>query len=385
MSALKLPSLRAIVENIPLQTAKLDRILAESQSRVASYLDIRYQDCQEIIFLLGGKAVKAGRFNTKDNSRMSLKVKDALQRLKQQEEGMICFYEISKVLMVIILGTFVFKPTHAKLKSKLIDFHSLLELLARKHFIGYLELKTRTGLNYLTFFNGQARDGYFTDDVSAFGNKTPAEIIAALVEQSDEKGEINVYDSVGEEGLQDHGRQAGLAEGVSEEAPTRTAYMDDEGTDQYTGEMVDMVVMSIFEEFFRRMAAITSRQLPAMATDTLFMECLKDATLKHATLFRGAGTKEDGSLLPTGLINFERLLKSKVKLPSATREKDFLEGLADLTSLRLEAMQRGLDPDIFQKGLPELRTAVAGFRKNYQGNYAITKYLDALTTLIDRY
>jgi hypothetical protein len=44
-----------------------------------------------------------------------------------------------------------------------------------------------------------------------------------------------------------------------------------------------------------------------------------------------------------------------------------------------------LDPDIFQKGLPELRTAVAGFRKNYQGNYAITKYLDALTTLIDRY
>ncbi len=384
MSALKLPALRPIVENIPLQTAKLDRILAESQSRVASYLDIRYQDCQEIIFLLGGKAVKAGRFSSKDNSRMSLNVKDALQRLKQQEDGMIHFYEISKVLMVVILGTFVFKPTHAKLKSKLIDFHSLLELLARKHFIGYLELKTRTGLNYLTFFNGQARDGYFADDVSALQDKKPAEIIAALVEQSDEKGEINVFESVGEEELHDHGRGASPEERPQMQGPAATPYADVESTDQYAAEMVDLCVVAIFEELFRLMVTISARQLPATAIDTLFMECLKNATLKHATLLRGAGTKEDGALLPTGLINFERLLKSKDKLPSTTREKDFMEGLTDLTAFRLTAMQRELEPSLFQQGVDELRSKLTGFRKNYQGNYAITKYIDALTRLFDQ-
>jgi hypothetical protein len=64
MTHFKLPRLRVILENLPLQGAKLEKILAEGKSRVASYLDVQYPDGQDIIFLLGDKPVKAGRLTS---------------------------------------------------------------------------------------------------------------------------------------------------------------------------------------------------------------------------------------------------------------------------------------------------------------------------------
>lgn len=337
MINLKLPSLKTVVENIALETAKLDKILLESQSRVASYLDIHYPDCQEIIFLLGGKAVKAGRL-TPDGSRTILDVKSAIKKLKQARAGSISFYETTKLLMVVVLGTFIFEPPHAKLKSKQIDFKGLLDLLKRKRFIGYLELKTNTGLNYLTFFNGEPRKGYFARSEDEQDPRAAAEVIASLVEKSDDKGEINVYESVGENDLSDRTGQTGHS------SPDSIA------SDVHA----DEAVVQLYERLFKIMVSCSEAHLSHTEIDTMFMQCLTNATLKNATLFRGAGTNEDGSLLSTGLINFKQLLKSKHKLPPDVQDQHFLEGLIELGWLRLLAMQERLPNDAFKQYLHEI-------------------------------
>lgn len=374
MTRLKLPSLKTVVEDISLKTAKLEKILAESQTRIASYLDIQYPDCQEIIFLLGGKAVKAGRF-TEDGNRTILDVKSALAKLKQTQQGSISFYEISKLLMVIILGTFIFEPTHAKLKSRQIDFDGLLNLLNRKRFIGYLELKTEQGLNYLTFFNGQAREGYFFDEIKDMENKTSVEIIAGLIEQADEKSEINVYESLSEHDLDKN----------SHAIDDDTANQSQSGVDNqsdHDGINSDETIIQIYEVLFKAMVECSGRHLDAAEIDTMFMQCLNNAAVKHQQLFRSAGTNDDGSLCPTGLINFKQVLQAKAGVSDDPSDIAFLSGLLELAWLRLLAMKKRMPQESYQQCLDRLNEIITDNQSRYKADYATAKFLASFSNVI---
>jgi len=375
MNHLKLPSMRTVVENIPLETAKLDKILAESQSRVASYLDVRYANSQDIIFLLGGKGVKAGRFYP--DGREIMTVSEALKKLRTEKQGTISFYEISKLLMVVIMGTFIFEPTHGGLKTKLINFNQLLSLFARKRFTGYLELKINNTLNYLTFFAGQAREGYFADPVSPEQMEFPVKLITEMVENSDEKGEISVYESVGEEDLHDDSseRQA---------PPPEPEHQMEEEKDQFTAEILDLCLVAIYEELFRIMAQTSAKHLESAEIDVMFTECFEQARFKHPDLFKGVDKRDDGSLLPGGLVNFEKLLKAKNNLPVQQRDAEFQKGMNDLTGFRLSAMRKKLPAAIFKQGLADLDEKIASSKRNYQGNFTIIKYLYELSRLLEK-
>ncbi|MBN1595174.1 hypothetical protein JW933_04530 [candidate division FCPU426 bacterium] len=376
MNHLKLPSMRTVVENIPLETAKLDKILAESQSKVSSYLDVRYADSQDIIFLLGGKGVKAGRFYP--DGREIMTVSEAMKKLRTQKEGTISFYEISKLLMIVIMGTFIFEPTHGGLKTKLINFKQLLGLFDRKHFTGYLELKIDNALNYLTFFAGQAREGYFAIPVTPEQMEFPVKLVTALVETSDEKDEISVYESVGEQDLhEDSGRKPALA------VPAPEARADEE-KDQFTAEIQDLCLVAIYEELFRLMAQTSAKHLESTETDIMFTESFEQAKYKHPGLFKGVDRRDDGSLLSGGLVNFEKLLKAKNSLPLDQREGEFQRGMNDLTGLRLLAMKKKLPPNIFAQGLSDLSDKITSSKRNYQGNFTIIKYLYELSRLLEK-
>ncbi|MEW6516925.1 MAG: hypothetical protein AB1439_08480 [candidate division FCPU426 bacterium] len=371
-----LPSMRTIVADVPLERAKVDKILAESQSRVASYLDIRYADSQDVIFLLGGKAVKAGRFHAQ--GREILTVNEAMQKLRTAKQGSIGFYEISKLLMIVIMGTFMFEPTHAGLKAKLINFQSLLNLFTRKRFTGYLELLDQSRLNYLTFFEGTPREGYFAHDATPEEMEFPVKLITQMVENSDERSEINVYESVGENELHaDAGQRAPKPQ--AEEAP-----VGEEERDQFTAEILDLCLVAIYEEFFRIMAEVSTRHLTSAEVDVMFTECFEQARYKHSALFRNVDKRDDGSLLSGGLVNFEHLLKAKNAFPYKEREVELVKGMNDLVWFRLTAMKKKLPGPLFTQGLAELNDKLAASRKNYQGNFTIIKFLYELSRLLEK-
>ncbi|MCD4813042.1 hypothetical protein K8S19_05060 [bacterium] len=375
MSHVKLPSVRTVVENIPLSTAKLDKILAESQSRVASYLDVRYEDSQDIIFLLGGRGVKAGRFS--DGHREIMTVSEALKKLRTEKQGTISFCEISKLLMVVIMGTFIFEPTHGGLKTKLINFNQLLSLFERKKFTGYLELKINNALHYLTFFMGQSREGYFSREVTPEQSEFPVKLISEMLETASERDEISVYESVGEEDLHDDStaRQQQQAEPVAQ---------DEEEKDQFTTEILDLCLVAIYEELFRIMVKTCSRHLAKDEIDVMFTESFEQTRFKHTAIFKGVDRRDDGSLLSGGLVNFEILLKMKNSLPASGRDEEFQKAMNALVWFRLVAMKKKLPAKILKQGLTDLADKISSSKKNYQGNFTIIKYLYELSRLLEK-
>ncbi|MCK5241673.1 hypothetical protein KAR34_04405 [bacterium] len=376
MNHLKLPAMRTVVENIPLATAKLDKILAESQSRVASYLDVRYEDSQDIIFLLGGKGVKAGRFYP--DGREIMTVSEALNKLRTEKEGTISFYETSKLLMIVIMGTFIFEPTHCGLKTKLINFKQLLSLFARKRFTGYLEVKINNALNYLTFLGGQPREGYFSEQVSPEQMKFPVKWVTEMVENSDERGKISVYESVGEEELHDD-RSARFA------PPPEPELKADEKKDQFAVEILDLCLTAIYEELYRIMSQTSAKHLESTEIDLMFTECFAQARSKHPGLFQGVDKRDDGSLLPGGQVNFELILKAKNSLPLDQRDEKLQKGMNDLAGFRLSAMKKKLPTTIFVHGLKELNEKITTSKKNYQGNFSIIKFLYEFSRLLEKF
>jgi len=375
MNHMKLPSLRTVAENISLNTVKLDKILTEGQSRVASYLDIRYPDGQDVIFLLAGKAVKAGRFT--DSGREVLTVTEALDKMRNRKQGTMSFYEISKLLMIVILGTFIFEPTHGRLKTKLINFNSLLSLFTRKRFTGYLELKINDTLNYLTFFNGQAREGYFAALASPEEMEFPVKLVSQMVENAGENGEINLYESVGEEGL----HESGESEPNSVEEPVLG---QEEEKAEFTAEILDLCLAAIYEDLFRLMTNTCGQHLEGPKVEALYTAGLEQASRKFPVLFQGIREREDGVPLPGGLINFERLLKAKNALPASLRDQEFVTAMNELASLRLRAMRQALPKPVFEQGLKDLNNKIAMSRKAYQGNFTIIKFLYEFSRLLEK-
>jgi hypothetical protein len=380
MMYLKLPSFRTVLENMPLHSLKLEKILAEGQSRVASYLDIRYADGQDIIFLLGGKPVKAGRITPA--GREILTVSEVLEKMRNPKDGVLNFYEISKLLMIVIMGTFIFEPTHGRLKTKLINFTQLLTLFAQKRFTGYLELKLQGGLNYLTFLQGQPREGYFAEEATAEQMEFPVKWITQLVESSDENDEINVYESVGEDGL-----HADAPESVLPAEAAADQFGDDGLGDekaQFTAEILDLCLAAIYEDLFRLMSAACQKQLePAQALE-MFVASLDQVSEKYPTLFKGVREREDGVPMTGGLINFERLLKAKKLLSATVRDQEFVAAMNELASLWLRTMRRTLTKPVFEQGLKCLADKIASSRKAYQGNFTIIKFLYEFSRLLEK-
>lgn len=378
MNYLQLPKLRTVLEALSLRNLKLEKILAEGQSRVASFLDIRYPDGQDIIFLLGGKPVKAGRIS--DAGREILTVSEALEKMRTHPEGVLNFYEISKLLMIVVMGTFIFEPTHGRLKVKLINFNQLLALFARKRFTGYLELKLNNGLNYLTFFKGLPREGYFAEAVTPEQAEFPVRSVEQLLETAGENDEINVYESVGEEGLHETAVEPG---GASEPAAEPVMGLED-GRAEFTSEILDLCMAAIYEDLFRLMLATCTQHLPLDQAETLFVELLDQVTLKYPRIFQGVREREDGQPLTGGLINFERLLKAKKSFPAPERDQEFVTALNELSLSWLRGMRRVLTKPVFEQGLKTLTEKIAGSRKAYQGNFTIIKFLYEFSRLLER-
>ena len=385
MNYLQLPNLRTVLEALPLHNLKLEKILAEGQSRVASFLDVRYPDGQDIVFMLGGKPVKAGRISSA--GREILTVTEALEKMRTHQDGMLNFYEISKLLMIVVMGTFIFEPTHGRLKVKLINFNQLLALFARKRFTGYLELKLNNSLNYLTFFKGQPREGYFAA-ASASGQtdlaeqpEFPVRRVEQLLETAGENDEINVYESVGEEGLHEATPEPGeSAELTPGEEPLSGP---DDGRAEFTSEILDLC-MAIYEDLFRLMMAACTKQLSADKAETMFTDLLEQSTLKYPRFFQGVREREDGTPLSGGLINFERLLKAKNTYPAPERDQEFMAALNELALSWLRAMRHVLAKPIFEQGLKSLSEKIASSRKAYQGNFTIIKFLYDFSRLLER-
>jgi hypothetical protein len=380
MSYLRLPNLRTVLEALPLHNLKLEKILAEGQSRVASFLDVRYPDGQDIVFLLGGKPVKAGRISAA--GREILTVSEALEKMRLHQDGVLNFYEISKLLMIVVMGTFIFEPTHGRLKVKLINFSQLLALFARKRFTGYLELKLDNGLNYLTFFKGQPREGYFTAEATPEQAEFPVRRVEQLLETAGENDEINVYESVGEEGLHETTPEP---EETAEAAPEGEPVMGlEDGRAEFTAEILDLCMAAIYEDLFRLMMAACTRQLTAEKAEAMFAEALDQATFKYPGIFQGVREREDGAPAGGGLINFERLLKAKKTFPAAERDQEFMTALNELAQAWLRAMRRALSKAVFEQGLKSLSEKIASSRKAYQGNFTIIKFLYDFSRLLER-
>jgi len=370
-----LPNTRAIVENLPLATVKLDKVMAESQSRVASYLDVRYPEEQIVIFLLGGKAVKAGRFLPQ--GREILTVTEAMEKLRNQKDGTISFYEISKLLMVVILGTFIFEPTHGRLKTKLINFNSLVDLFDRKHFTGYVEVKLGQNLNYLTFLNGQAREGFFSRPAGEGGAAPLLDRVRHLLEGADENGEINLYESVGEDRLHEDSKPT--LELFKEPPPG----MQEERA-EFTSEILDLCLAAIYEDLFRLMSNTCLKQMEPSALETLLTEGMKQVSLRYPSLFEEALKRPGRDRQAVALINFELLLKAKSKLPPATRDQEFITAMNALASIWLNVMRRTLSRAVFEEGLKEIAEKIAMSRKAYQGNFTIIKFLYEFSRLLEK-
>jgi hypothetical protein len=380
MNYLQLPNFRTVLEALPLRNLKLEKILAEGQSRVASFLDVRYPDGQDIVFLLGGKPVKAGRIS--DAGREILTVSEALEKMHNNQDGVLNFFEISKLLMIVVMGTFIFEPTHGRLKVKLINFNQLLALFARKGFTGYLELKLNNGLNYLTFLKGQPREGFFAEASTPEQMEFPVRRVEQLLETAGENDEINVYESVGEEGL--HAEASEPGEPLEPLAGEEPLFDSESGKAEFTSEILDLCMAAIYEDLFRLMTAACTKQLTAAQAEAMFTESLDQMTLKYPRIFQGVREREDGVPMTGGLINFERLLKAKKTFPAPERDQEFVTALNELSLSWLRAMRRLLSKAVFEQGLKSLADKIASSRKAYQGNFTIIKFLYEFSRLLER-
>jgi hypothetical protein len=308
-----------------------------------------------------------------------LTVSEALGKMRTHQEGALNFCEISKLLMIVIMGTFIFEPTHARLKTKLINFGQLLSLFTRKNFTGYMELAINKTLNYLTFFNGEPREGYFVKNDEGFA-EFPAKQIAALIEHSEENGEINVYESVGEENLHEPVTDEKRVTPASLEEPADG--LEDQRA-QFNADILDLCLAAIYEDLFRIMLATCLKHLPPMAVDGMVSAALEQAVTKYPQLLGGVRERNEGKPA-TSVINFERLLKAKKALTSAVREKEFMSSLNDFAFIWLLAMRRTLPKPVFEQGLKNLGDKIASSRKAYQGNFMIVKFLYEFSRLLEK-
>jgi hypothetical protein len=375
MNSVQLPATRILVEHTPLDTLSLEAILEHSRTRTACYLNVQYPDVQDIIFLIGGKAVKAGRFQP--GGREIITVAEALNRLKTHPQTRFTLCEISKVVMVVIMGTFIFEPTQAALKSKLINFNSLLTLFERKGFTGYVELFIKDSLNYLTFYAGHPREGYFglTDSKEAIQN--PVQWMSDMVERSDEGGEINVYQSVGEEDLQADKTPHPQVSKPSE-PPTEAE------KNEFTAEIIDLCLIAIYEELFQVIAETLLKNLPAKQAELFFRESLSQAEIQHPELFHGVTLRDDNTPMQAGYLNFEKIMRGRDTIPVERRDMELQKGINFLAFLWLRSMRQLLGVKVFDELAQTLTEFLSVSKKNYQGNFSIVKAIYEFSRVIEK-
>ena len=378
MNYIKLPFSQTIAENIPLATSKLDKFLEAAQDVEAAYLDIHYPESQDIIFLLGGKAVKAGNFSAK--GRKLLPLNTVVKQLQSSQAGVISFYEISKLLMLIIIGTFIFKPAHARLKTIDINFNNLLALFMRKSFTGYLEIKIDSGLNYFSFLKGEIKEGYLVNGSNITQEKDSEKKLLELVNTNEYDSEINVYDAMGNENMQSEQEEESRPTEKETDQSKKKILLND-----FNDKIIDLCLSAIFEGLFKLMYDEATNQLKTLEVDHIFRKSLNQTMLKYPKFFQGVIIQENSEVLYGGNIDFDCLIKAKEKMPAAEREEQFAKVIMEWTLLLLVTLNQILPRPFFYDLINKLNYQLLISRKAYEGNEIVNGFLYDLARKFEEY
>jgi hypothetical protein len=363
-SALKLPAQRALLEHIPIKNAKLPQIFEESAHYDAAFLDVRHPICQDIIFLLEGKAVRAGRFA--EGKRSVLALQDALAALKNGQEGTLSLQEVSKVMLAVYMGTFVFRPTHVGLKVNQINFDSLLMLLNQKRFSGCLELKVQNTLNYLTFATGEPRMGFFAHhSVAAHPGIDPVRTLTGLADQAGEDDEVAVFESPSEN--EDEEKVSSPVSATQQAAPGPPVFEDE---DSLTSDIQDLCIVALYEEVMQIISKHTRACFSEAENQTLWEQTLGQLMRRHSELLADQAARSGEWSL-----EFEKLLERKRLLPYARREKMFAVALHDLLAIRLATLGAQDRADCLPAIRSECRKRLQASRVHYEGNAGVQRHI----------
>lgn len=103
---------------------------------------------------------------------------------------------------------------------------------------------------------------------------------------------------------------------------------------------LDLLIM--FEESRKVISQVVSQLIGSKATLTMLTRTFDKSRAKHQKVFRNVNWKADGSLREDGSLEKDRTLKNLAEFPVTQRSEELIQALADLLSLRLQAIEQGL-------------------------------------------
>ncbi|MCK4234977.1 hypothetical protein KAX75_11145 [candidate division WOR-3 bacterium] len=185
---MKFPKKRAILENAKLDFVNIDNILGASKkeraSKISGYVLLKYPNNLDIILLREGEAINAGRFTR--TGRNILPIEDVIKKAKNSTSGLISVYETDQEVVRMILTSIREKPIFKDKDISEVDIVKLIKKLIEIQYSGFFELRKGISISFVSFENGYAKRGYFSDKLGfPLSNE---EFLKTLLKASESEG-----------------------------------------------------------------------------------------------------------------------------------------------------------------------------------------------------
>ncbi len=162
---MKFPKKRTILENAKLDFVNIDNILSASKkeraSKISGFVLLKYPDGLDIILLREGEPINAGRFKGKE--RIVIPIEEATKKAKTSASGLISFYETDPEVIRMLFTSIKKKPIFKEKDLSEVDVVKLIKKLVELRYSGFFELRKGASISYVSFDNGYAKKGYFSE------------------------------------------------------------------------------------------------------------------------------------------------------------------------------------------------------------------------------
>lgn len=174
-----------LLKDAAIQFVNFDNILNQSkkarEGHLTGYIEIKYPDSLEYLFLRDGNAVTAA--GKKDDKFEEYPLEEVIGKAKKAHQGIVNIYQIEEDLLSIIISLFKEKPLFANLMIENINLDSLFKKLKELNFRGFLALNKKGKYSFVKFRKGKPDLIY---PIKKNKRKVNLEILIALLKN--EKG-----------------------------------------------------------------------------------------------------------------------------------------------------------------------------------------------------
>lgn len=146
----------ALLKDAGIQYVHFDNILNQAKKarngHLNGYVEIKYPECVEYIFLKDGNTVSAS--HKTENSCVEHPIEEVIKKAKNSPQGTVNIQQIDDNLLNMILSLFKEKPLFSDKNAEDLDIEFFFKKLGDLSFGGFLALKNGENYSFIMFSDG---------------------------------------------------------------------------------------------------------------------------------------------------------------------------------------------------------------------------------------